>query len=110
MGAVFSRLLTIAAVLGLAACAPATQPAPTPLPDTTASAISKDSYECRASAEAEAARRYPYNSNYGAWGGYGTGMSQTQDWVNRGTTRDAAFNDCMKGKGYTLQQIQSLPK
>jgi hypothetical protein len=103
-----SKFLTSATALGLAACSPAAPPAPAPEVDS--SALEKDAKECRASAEAEAARRYPYNANFSAWGGYGTSMSQTQDWVDRGNTRDGLFNDCMKRKGYTLQQFDKLRK
>jgi hypothetical protein len=108
MYALRSNFLAFAAAMGVVACAP--KPSPAPAPEVNNSAIEKDAGECRTSAEAEAVRRYPLNSDYGVWGGYGTSMSQTQNWVARSNTRDGLFNECMKRKGYTLQQFEKMRK
>ena len=96
-------LLTLVMSLGLVAGAKG-EAASWDKPGATEGIIANDMSQCRASAEKEAARRYPYNANYGAGGSYSTSMSQTRDWMNRSNTRDALFNDCMELKGYRRSQ------
>jgi hypothetical protein len=92
-------LLALAMALGPITSATGA-PASWEKPDATESMLANDTSECRASAEKEAARRYPYDANWGAGGSFGTSMSQTRDWANRSTMSDASFNACMERKGY----------
>jgi hypothetical protein len=63
-------------------------------------AISRDDAECRAIAQQEAVRRYPYGINPVFVGTGGVTMSQQRDDVNRSNTEQAAFTQCMESRGY----------
>jgi hypothetical protein len=63
--------------------------------------VAKDTSECRALAEQEALRRYPYGFSSPTFGAAGTVMSQQRDDTNRATAEVALFNSCMQDRGYT---------
>jgi hypothetical protein len=91
-------------VLGLTACAtPAVAPWQKSGADETT--IAKDASDCRASAEREAVRRYPYGFG-SASGASGMAMSQQHDEMDRSGAESSSFDSCMRNKGYTRASTQ----
>jgi hypothetical protein len=91
------RLVTLTFSLGIAACG---GPETWQKPGVDDATIGKDTSDCRAAAEQEALRRYPYGFG-AASAANGMGLSQQRDATNRATAEAAAFNACMSDKGYT---------
>ena len=85
--------------LGVSACSP---PAPTSWqkPGADEQTISRDTSNCRVTAEAEALRQYPHSASSSGSGAAGLLGSQQQDDANRSIVEAARFNDCMAGRGY----------
>ena len=96
------RSIVLAAVLALlgAACAP---PAPQPWQKAGASdaAVAADIAQCRAVAQQQATRLYPYGSNTPSLGGAGMVAAQQQANIDRDSTQLQLFHECMEGKGYS---------
>ena len=61
--------------------------------------LTKDTSDCRASAEREAVRRYPHG--FYAPAASGTVAASQRDETNRSTVEASLFNACMEAKGYT---------
>lgn len=61
--------------------------------------LAKDTSECQAAAEREAARRYPPGSTYTP--ASGVVASLQRDEANRATVQASFFNACMEARGYT---------
>ena len=94
-------LITLTLLAGLAACS---GPAPAPTwkkAGATDSTIASDTALCRASAQQQAARLYPYSSSNPTLGGAGMVAAQQQANTDRTSAELEMFNDCMQGKGYT---------
>lgn len=89
----------LAASLGLAACT-ASAPGPWQKPGAGNATIAKDTSECRAIAEEEAVRRYPYGFSSPSFGAAGIVMSQQRDETNRSAVEAELFNSCLQGRGY----------
>jgi hypothetical protein len=96
-------LLAAALWLGLAACA-GSAPAPWQKPGASEATITSDTAQCRASAQQQTARLYPYGSSYPTMGGAGMIAAQQQADTDRSSAELQAFNDCMEGRGYTRAQ------
>jgi hypothetical protein len=84
----------------LAACA-ASEPGPWQKPGADEPTVAKDTSECRTLAEQEALRRYPYGFSSPSFGAAGVVMSQQRDDTNRTNAEVAAFNSCLRDRGYT---------
>ena len=94
-------LIVPALLLGLAACA-GSAPASTWKKAGAADAtVAADTTQCRASAQQQAARLYPYGSGSSTLGGAGMVAAQQQANTDRTSAEIEMFNDCMQNKGYT---------
>ena len=62
--------------------------------------ITRDSSECRAAAQEEAERRYPFRAASPALGAAGIGLSQQRDDHARAVAEASLFNSYMQGRGY----------
>ena len=96
----FAPLAMLASIgLGASACS-----APAPVswqkPDADQQTISRDTSNCRITAQAEALRQYPYSAGSSGSGAAGTLGSQQHGDTNRSIVEAARFNDCMLGRGY----------
>lgn len=89
-----------ALLLGCVACA---TPAPQAWKKAGASetTAATDTAQCRALAQQEAVRDYPYGSTNPALGGAGMVAAQQQANLDRSSVEIARFNDCMEARGYT---------
>jgi hypothetical protein len=89
--------------IGLAACSPPSPSGPSPAawqkPGTDRPTIDGDTAACRAAAQAEALRQYPYRAGIPAGAG-GMVATQQHDDTNRATVEAVQFNDCMTARGY----------
>ena len=93
-------LILLALSLGFAACTGS--PASTwKKAGATDAAIASDTEQCRASAQQQAARLYPYGSSNPTLGGAGMISAQQQANTDRTSAELEMFNDCMQAKGYT---------
>lgn len=92
-------LVVVALSLELAACA-AGQAGPWQKPGADAAMVEKDAAECRAAAEQEANRRYPYGFNSPSFGPAGVAMAQQREDTHRSTVEAASFDACMQKRGY----------
>jgi hypothetical protein len=94
-------LLATLASIGLGACsAPASAPAVWQKPGTDEQTVARDTANCRATAQADALRQYPYSAGSAAVGAAGAVASQQQNDSNRLVVETARFNDCMGERGY----------
>ena len=85
---------------GLVACTAPTS-ASWQKPGATEATIASDSSECRALAEQEAARLYPFDAGSGVLGPAGVTMAQQRDYMNRSNAELSLFGACMQNRGYT---------
>jgi|ERR1700756_4756056 hypothetical protein len=67
---------------------------------TSEQTMSQDTAECRASAQEEALRRYPYRAGSPSLGVTGAVLSQQRDDHGRVVAEASLFNNCMQGRGY----------
>ena len=67
---------------------------------TSEQTTSRDTAECRAAAQEEALRRYPYRAGSPSLGATGTVLSSQRDDNSRATTEASLFNNCMQSRGY----------
>ena len=88
---------------GLAACA-GSAPGPWQKAGASDAAIASDTEQCRASAQHQAARLYPYGSSNPTLGGAGMIAAAQQASTDRSSAELQAFNDCMESRGYTRAQ------
>jgi hypothetical protein len=96
------RTMPALAILLLGACgAPATGSGPWQKPGASEATITSDTAQCRASAQQQTVRLYPYGSSYPTMGGAGMIAAQQQADTDRSSAELQAFNDCMEGRGYT---------
>lgn len=97
-----TRMLIVPALLlGLAACAGSAPASAWKKPGATDAAIAADTAQCRASAQQQVARLYPYGSSSPTLGGAGMVAAQQQANTDRSSAEIEIFNDCMQNKGYT---------
>jgi hypothetical protein len=96
--AIRTALLLLASA-GVASCA---APAPSSWykPGAGEAAIAKDTAECRDAAEQEAELRYPRGFASPMLSGPGLAMAQQRDNTERANAVTAAFNGCMRERGY----------
>jgi hypothetical protein len=95
------RLMVLALSFGFAACTGAA-PGPTwKKAGADEATTASDAAQCRASAQQQAARLYPYGSSNPTLGGAGMVAAQQQANTDRTSAEIEMFNDCMQGKGYT---------
>jgi hypothetical protein len=92
-------MLILALLPQVAACATGA-PAPWQKPGATAATTTADSAQCRAAAQQQTARLYPYGSGSPTLGGAGMIASQQQASTDRTSAEAEAFNDCMEARGY----------
>jgi len=87
---------------GLASCA---TPAPPSWqkPGASESAVARDTAECHATAEQEAELRYPRGFTTPTLSAPGLAMSQQRDNTDRANAATAAFNTCMRERGYVRE-------
>jgi hypothetical protein len=97
------RTTILAALLfGIAACAPtAPSRGAWQKPGASEATTATDTAQCRALAQQEAARDYPYGSSNPTLGGAGMVAAQQQANLDRSSAEIARFNDCMEARGYT---------
>jgi hypothetical protein len=93
------RLLLLALLAGVSTCA-SPQVGPWQKEGADQRTIAQDDADCRAIAQHEAVRRYPYGITPAVIGTGGVTMSQQRDDVNRSGTEQATFTRCMLGRGY----------
>lgn len=94
-------MIVLAVLYGLAACggaAPGTAWKKAGADDAT---IASDTAACRAAAQQQATRLYPYSSGNPAMTGAGMISAQQAANTDRNSAEIEIFNDCMQGKGYT---------
>jgi hypothetical protein len=98
-----NRTTTILALLlANAACAPtAPSRGPWQKPGASEATVATDTAQCRALAQREAVRDYPYGSSNPALGGAGMVTAQQQANLDRSSAEIEKFNDCMQARGYT---------
>ena len=95
------RLSLIAGGLAaLAACAPAAAPPAWQKAGATDQVVAADTAQCRALAQQQASRLYPYGMSPPALGGAGSIAAQQQSNIDRDAAQLQIFNECMEGKGY----------
>ena len=87
---------------GISSCAPPVSPS-WQKPGAGESAIAKDTAECHDTAEQEAELRYPRGFTTPMLGGSGLAMSQQRDNTDRANAVTAAFNACMRDRGYVRE-------
>ena len=94
-------LIVVALSFGFAACG-GSAPGPTwKKAGASDATIASDTALCRASAQQQAARLYPFGSSSPTLGGAGMVAAQQQANTDRASAEIEMFNDCMQGKGYT---------
>ena len=81
----------------LAACTPTAPPAK---PGADADTLARDTAECRAIAQREAERLYPFGARFPGVGVQGAILSQQRDNRDRSAAEQQAFGTCMRNKGY----------
>jgi len=97
-----TRMLVVPALLlGFAACSGSAPASAWKKPGATDAAIAADTAQCRASAQQQAARLYPYGSGSSTLGGAGMVAAQQQANTDRTSAELEMLNDCMQNKGYT---------
>ena len=97
-----TRMLVVPALLlGFAACSGSAPASAWKKPGATDAAIAADTAQCRASAQQQAARLYPYGSGSSTLGGAGMVAAQQQANTDRTGAELEMLNDCMQNKGYT---------
>jgi len=94
-------LVVPALLLGFAACSGSAPASAWKKPGATDAAIAADTAQCRASAQQQAARLYPYGSGSSTLGGAGMVAAQQQANTDRTSAELEMLNDCMQNKGYT---------
>ncbi len=87
---------------GLASCA-APAPPSWQKPGAGESAATKDTAECHDAAEQEAELRYPRGFSTPTLSGPGLAMAQQRDNTDRANAVTAAFNTCMRERGYVRE-------
>lgn len=88
--------------LGLAACAGSgSGPGAWQKAGATDATVTSDNTQCRANAQQQASRLYPYSSGIPSMGGAGMVAAQQQANTDRNSAELEFFNDCMEGRGYT---------
>jgi hypothetical protein len=85
--------------IGIAACEAPT-PASWQKPGAGEAVVAKDTAECRDAAEQEAELRYPRGFTTPTLSGPGLAMTQQRDNTDRANAVTAAFNTCMRERGY----------
>lgn len=94
------RLLLVAA--GVASCAAPATPS-WQKPGASESVVAKDSAECHDTAEQEAELRYPRGFTTPTLSAPGLAMTQQRDNTDRANAVTAAFNTCMRERGYVRE-------
>ena len=87
---------------GIASCA-APAPPSWQKPGAGESVVAKDSAECHAAAEQEAELRYPRGFTTPTLSAPGLAMAQQRDNTDRANAVTAAFNTCMRERGYVRE-------
>ena len=87
---------------GIASCAAPSQPS-WQKPGASETAIAKDTAECHDAAEQEAELRYPRGFTTPTLSGPGLAMAQQRDNTERANAVTAAFNTCMRERGYARE-------
>jgi hypothetical protein len=96
------RMTIILALLLEAACTtPAPSRGPWQKPGASEATTATDTAQCRALAQQEAVRDYPYGASIPTLGGAGMIAAQQQADLNRTSAEIEKFNDCMQARGYT---------
>ena len=67
----------------------------------TEATVASDTAQCRAGAQQQAARLYPYGSSIPSMGGAGMVAAQQHANTDRNSAELEYFNDCMEGRGYS---------
>lgn len=84
---------------GVASCAAPAAPS-WQKPGAGEAVVARDTAECHDTAEQEAELRYPRGFTTPALSGPGLAMAQQRDNTERANAVTAAFNGCMRGRGY----------
>jgi hypothetical protein len=67
---------------------------------TSEQTMSRDTAECRESANEDARRRYPYRAGSPSLGAAGAMLSQQRDDNDRAAAEASLFDNCMQSRGY----------
>lgn len=92
----------IGLLLMLSACA-APAPPSWQKPGAGEAVVAKDTAECRETAEQEAELRYPHGFSTPTLSAAGMAMAQQRDNTDRANAATAAFNACMRDRGYVRE-------
>lgn len=87
---------------GIVACA-APAPPSWQKPGASESIVAKDTAECHDTAEHEAELRYPRGFTTPTLSAPGLAMAQQRDNTDRANAVTAAFNTCMRERGYVRE-------
>lgn len=87
---------------GIASCA-APAPPSWQKPGAGESVVAKDTAECHDTAEHEAELRYPRGFTTPQLSAPGLAMAQQRDNTDRANAATAAFNTCMRERGYARE-------